>query len=198
LAFSSGEENTEQTSESTKKSFRFFQNINKPICNIFNMKRGRTKNKKGQFYLIAAIIIITIILGFVAISNYSKKKSAIKIYDLGEELGIESENVLDFGTYNEYNETEMETLLNDFIEIYATYIEEGIEIYFIFGNFEKITVIGYQELEDVPFMDVYTDPGKEVIVTINSVEYKFKLKPGENFYFIISQEIGEEEHIITG
>jgi len=156
------------------------------------------KNKKGQFYLIAAIIIITVIVGFVAISNYSKRKSIIKLYDLGEELGIESENVLDYGTYNEYNESEMEALLNDFIESYAQYIEEGIEIYFIFGNSEKITIIGYRELEDVPSIAVYTDPGKEIIVTINSVEYKFKLKSGENFYFIISQEIGGEEYVVTG
>ncbi|MBA7693811.1 hypothetical protein ES703_102400 [subsurface metagenome] len=148
--------------------------------------------------MIAAIIIITIILGFVAVSNYSKRKSIIKLYDLGEELGIESENVLDFGTYNYYNESEMEALLNDFIESYAEYIEEGIEIYFIFGNSEKITIIGYRELEDVPSIDVYTDPGKEIIVTINGTEYKFKLKSGENFYFIISQEIEGEEYIVTG
>ena len=156
------------------------------------------KNNKGQFYLIAALIIITIIVGFVVVSNYLEKKEAIKLYDLGEELGIESENVLDFGTYNEFNESEMDTLLHEFVDSYAEYIEEGIEIYFIFGNPEKITVIGYRELEEYPSISVYSPTEKKVIVTINSIEYEFKLKPGENFYFVISQEIEGEQHVVTG
>jgi len=59
------------------------------------------RQKRGQFYLIAALIIIAVIIGFAGISNYIQKKEVIKLYDLGEELGIESQNVLDFGTYNE-------------------------------------------------------------------------------------------------
>ena len=155
------------------------------------------KQKRGQFYLIAALVIISIIIGFAAVSNYLQQKESIKLYNLGEELGIESENVLDFGTYNEFDETQMENLLKDFIETYADYIEEGIEIYFIFGNPDKITVIGYRELEEVPFISVYTPSDTEVIVTINSVEYIFKLKKGENFYFVISQEIEGEQYVIT-
>jgi len=155
------------------------------------------KQKRGQFYLIAALVIISIIIGFAAVSNYLQQKESIKLYNLGEELGIESENVLDFGTYNEFDETQMENLLKDFIGTYAEYIEEGIEIYFIFGNPDKITVIGYRELEEVPFISVYTPSDTEVIVTINSVEYIFKLKKGENFYFVISQEIEGEQYVIT-
>ena len=55
---------------------------------------------KGQFYLMAAIVIIVVIISFAAVSNYAKKKAEIKIYDLGDELGIESEQVIDYGTYN--------------------------------------------------------------------------------------------------
>lgn len=157
------------------------------------------KQKRGQFYLIGAIIIIAAIIGFAAISNYLEKKESIKLYDLGEELGIESENVLDFGTYNEFDESEIETLLTNFIESYAEYIEEGIEIYFIFGNPENITVIGYRELEEVPTISAeITASKKEVIVTINSIKYPFKLEKGENFYFVISQEIGGEQYVVTG
>ncbi len=157
------------------------------------------KNKRGQFYLIAAIIIIAAIIGYAAVSNYLGKTESVKLYNLGEELGIESENVLDFGTYNEYNEDELKTLLTNFVETYAQYIEEGIEIYFIFGNRNNVTVIGYRELEEVPFISAeITASGNEVVVTINSIEYPFKLEKGENFYFVISQEIGGEKHVVTG
>ena len=157
------------------------------------------RNKRGQFYLIAAIIIIAAIIGYAAVSNYLGKTESVKLYNLGEELGIESENVLDFGTYNELDSSEMETLLMNFIESYAAYVEEGIEIYFIFGNPDKITVIGYKDLEEVPSISAeITASGKEVIVTINGVEYSFKLEQGENFYFVISQEIGGEKYVVTG
>jgi len=157
------------------------------------------KQKKGQFYLIAALVIISVIIGYAGISNYLEKKESIKLYDLGEELGIESENVLDFGIYNELNESEMDTLLKEFVGTYASYIEEGIEIYFIFGDAEKITIMGYRELEEVPSISVYAPTEKDkVIVTINGIEYVFKLKPGENFYFVISQEIGGEQYVVTG
>jgi len=165
-------------------------------------KRGMStifsiKNRRGQFYLIAALVIISVIIGYAGISNYLAKKESIKLYDLGEELGIESENVLDFGTYNEFNESEMETLLREFVETYAAYIEEGIEIYFIFGDADEITVVGYKELEEVPFISAEIIE-KKVIVTINGIEYEFKLKKGENFYFVISQEIEGEQYVVTG
>ncbi len=104
------------------------------------------KQKKGQFFLISAVVIIAVIVSIVTISNYIQKKDTIKLYDLGEELGIESQQVLDFGTYSELNETQMKTLMENFIQNYVNYIEEDKNIYFIFGNRQKINVIGYQEL----------------------------------------------------
>jgi len=170
------------------------------------------KQKRGQFYLIAAIIIITMIAGLVVISNYSKKREAVKLYDLGQELGIESENVLDYGTYNELNESEMTALLQQFVEEYTSYAGEGKSLYFIFGNSEKITIIAYQELAADVYVDVGEGPlalaidgepqefsptGNKVVITIGEHEYKFILKKGENFYFVISQEIQGEEYVVT-
>ena len=177
-------------------------------------KRGQLiiKQKRGQFYLIAAFIIIAIILGFVVISNYAKSKTTIRLYNLKEDLQIESENVLEYGTYNEFDENQIRDLLEDFTETYSTYVGEGIDIYFVFGNREKITVAGYQEvtstiyIEDSSMMltkgeyvsEEFYPVGNKVIVTMDGTEYEFKLKPGENFYFVISQEIGGEEHVVTG
>ncbi len=172
------------------------------------------KSKKGQFYLIAAIIIIAIMIGFAAISNYAKKRGTIKLYDLGEELGIESANVLDYGTYSELNETQMQSLIEDFIENYAAYLGEGRNLYFIFGNEKKITIMGYQELAtdislesggevlvvgggEPSFSKEFFPGSRLVVITINKVEYTFRLKSGENFYFIIYEEIGGEEYVVT-
>jgi len=172
--------------------------------------------KRGQFYLIAAIIIITLILGFVAISNYSKTKSSTKVYDLAEELGIESGKVLDFGTYSEYDKDEMSGLLKGFSETYIDYAGEGRNLYFIFGNYDKITVVAYQDLTsgelsveggDSPLKitkgtsisgEFFPKGQNKVKIIINEAEFEFELKAGENFYFVLFQEIGGEQHVITG
>jgi len=93
----------------------------------------------------------------------------------------------------------MQDLLEDFIASYAEYIEEGIDISFIFGNYEEITIITYQELAVNPTTETYEPlPGGRVTVIINGTNYSFRLRPGENFYFVISQEIEGEQYVVTG
>jgi len=176
------------------------------------------KQKRGQFFLIAAVVIIVVVVSVVTISNYTQRKDTVKLYDLGQELGIESQNVLDYGTYSELNETELKVLMESFIVNYVDYIEEKKNVYFIFGNKDKVNVIGYQEINPE---EVYIDIGEgkyllspeemgktvefpagdkdinKVVVTIEGMVFQFSLKPGENFYFIIWQEVGGEKHVVT-
>jgi hypothetical protein len=179
------------------------------------------KNCRGQFFLIAAIIIIVVTVGIVTVSNYTQEKESVKLYDLGEELGIESQNVLDYGTYSQLDEEEMKMLMENFIKNYVDYIGDTGNLYFIFGNKQKIYVVGYQELTNETVcitLNPATDPNAEciplqilgetqefpagsqeiewVFITIESYEYQFKLNPGENFYFVIWQRIGREKIVI--
>ena len=149
------------------------------------------KNRKGQFYLIAAIIIITVIIVFVTVSNYSRKKTSVKLYDLGEELGIESQNVIDYGTYTG-NDT-----LRDFLIQYSNYTSGGIDMYVITGNENNVNVYKYSDGVEEPFTDFTENKGK-VIITIEEVEYQFDLMVGENFYFVVLQEIDGEKYVVTG
>ena len=117
-------------------------------------------NKRGQFYLMAALIIILLIIGFATISNYSKTKSYSKTYDLGEELEIESAQVLNHGIYNEEIGTEqMEGLLEGFIEEYSK-IGSLDELYFVFGNAETIVFMGYQQLEEQLLLELGLTEGE--------------------------------------
>jgi hypothetical protein len=182
------------------------------------------RNKKGQFFLIAAIIIITVTVGIITVSNYTEEKDSVRLYDLKEELGIESQEVLDHGTYAQLNETEMKELMEGFIENYVGYIGDTGNLYFVFGNFNKIHFVGYQKsgeedvciklsgsedcvsIEESSLSGItQTIPSLSLegisIVTIilgNSNEYTFKLKEGENFYFVIWQKtLGGEKIVIT-
>jgi len=113
---------------------------------MVNRKGKFLNDKRGQFFIIAAIVIITVIVSIATVSNYTQRKDAVKLYDLGQELGIESQQVLEYGTYNELSDEEMTALMETFIKNYVSYIEEKKNIYFVFGNKEKINVIGYQEI----------------------------------------------------
>jgi len=192
-------------------------------------------NKRGQYFITAAIIIIVIIVSFVTVSNFSQRKDTTRLYDLGQELGIESQQVIDYGTYSQLDETQMKTLMESFIKTYADYIGNTGNLYFAYGNSKKIFTVAYMELviEDAcikinPFgqsdddhnANVHCEPlevtqleagtpnsqefpaasGQEITrieFDIEGVAYQFKLKEGENFYFIIWQQIGEEKHVIT-
>lgn len=104
-------------------------------------------NKKGQFFLIAAVIIIVVIVSVVTISNYSQQKQTTKLYDLGKELGIESQNVLDYGTYSSQSQDQMKTLMEQFINNYRSYLEQDKNIYFVFGNSQIVYTIAYQDAD---------------------------------------------------
>jgi hypothetical protein len=174
------------------------------------------QDQRGQFFLIAAVIIIVVVVSIVTITNYTEKRDVVKLYDLGQELGIESQNVLDYGTYSELNDTEMKTLMENFINNYVSYIQEQKNIYFIYGNSQKINVVGYQEVVNesvcvdvsqgvcTPYLTIgqtqeySVEAGvTKVGITVGGIEYDFRLKRGENFYFVIWQSVGGEKHVVT-
>ena len=169
--------------------------------------------KGGQFYLLAALIIIAIILGFVVVNNYVLSDSSSKLYDLKEELGIESEKVLDFGTM-QMNGDNAE-LLEHFTTLYNEFAGSDKEIYYIFGNSEKILAYSYAD-ENVGTISVEgagaigidkkvkrdlpqrrVEGEEKVIVRIKEQDYSFDLKSGENFYFVIQQEAGGSQYVVT-
>jgi len=168
--------------------------------------------KKGQFYLLTTIIIITILAGLITISNYSRERSNVKFDYLADELEIESEKVLDYGIKNN---KDLKVLLGDFTRDYSDYSETE-NSYFIFGDEDEITVTGYKKLNSgAIFIDAgsgnqtltlskgeynsidFSNPTESIKITVDGIEYNFILKSGENLYFIISKEINEEKYIFT-
>lgn len=167
------------------------------------------QNKRGQFYLIAAVIIIAMILGFVAISNQFKKKDFTKLYDVGEELRIEAAVVLDYGAYNN---KDMKEFLINFTKTYLNYTEVE-NLYFLFGDTSEVSVAAYRKLTPITILvngqefnipkeeyisQSYSNPTNPVVLTINEIEHEFELKQGENFYFIASYGSEEEDYVFTG
>jgi hypothetical protein len=175
----------------------------------------KRSDNRGQFYLLSAIVIISIIIGFSAISTYTKKTGEIRVIDLGEELGIESSNVLDYGTYNSEQVSNLDSFLKNFVGNYSGYVGEDTELSFVFGSSDDttVTVVNYEEsitgtvtyggttitttsrIENVTSSTVVSSGDKKTTrISFKDQDYDFELRPGENFYFVISQNVGEEVH----
>ncbi len=182
-----------------------------------------SKNKKAQFYLIAAIIIIGIIIILSSVTNYIvTKKKDVKLYDLGEEFKEEGARVVDYGIYSAATEPrDTIELMEDVSGYFATYSEQkekGSELVFAFGNTTDLKYVTYtsQNTGDVklvfPTGQNFNVPGAAVKtknvgsavpiapfdtvnVTLIGQEYIFELHEGENFFFVISKNVTDTSEV---
>ncbi len=160
--------------------------------------------KKGQFFLVAAVIIIVVILGLAGISNrLITKTENTRIYELSKELDLESESVINYGIYNS---EDIANLLQNFSTQYGEYIGENSDVYFIYGDYEGIYAAVYQRAEgDISIggstvtvetreVDIrrleYPEDGV-IIIIVADQKYQFKLAEGQNFFFVLREITGE-------
>ena len=69
-------------------------------------------DKRGQFFLIAAVVIIGLIIGLSVVYNSVKApKEDSQVYDLSKEIDYESAQVIDHGTFNALTETAVNAVI---------------------------------------------------------------------------------------
>jgi hypothetical protein len=154
-------------------------------CNFF------AKNSKGQFFLMATIIIIGLIIGLVVIFNYSTKSNSYQAEEIAKGLSIESEKVLDYDSIHSSNEFE------NFARDYSSYAGEDKEIYFIIVDGADREAYKYSEGVKIP-LNGYLVVGSNIQFTLDSKIYSFKLENGKNFYFILVYNKGGEKYVFSG
>jgi len=167
------------------------------------------QNSRGQFYIIAAVIIIAALLGFFALKNYVKiEKEQTRIYDLGKELKIETGSVYDYGIYKGKDTSK---LIENWSKTYSEYIlQQGIaeDWIFVYGNEKDMSAVTFTTTE-TGGIEIYTGRGRvgvkikkgdinitslgsnitgQVNVTFHNFNYTFDLEEGENFFFVIKSE----------
>ena len=150
--------------------------------------------KRGQFYLIAAIIIVGLLISFITVFNYSKKEENVIVNDLENELKIESQKVLD------YSFVSGDDQIRQFGKDYSFYIGSEVEIHFITGkdpNIKAYQYINRIEVDSSENLQIDNQNNK-IIFTLDGTDYEFDLTSGENFYFIISQQLKGETYVATG
>jgi len=167
------------------------------------------EDKRGQFYLIAAVIIVGLVIGFAALRNrVMEERGFTKVYDLGDELNIETANVYDYGIFDETRNPD--ELIQSWREKYSVYAQGKIAgtWILIYGDgdaqnlegwkFDKSTASGRidlvgiteynvesKEIEPTDVTNLLEYSEDSVKFTLGEFEHEFPLKSGENFFFII-------------
>lgn len=172
-------------------------------------------NKRGQFYIIAAIIIVLAIATIASVKTYAYTKPRPRtIESMGSELREESLRIVDYGIYNRENITK---LLNNFTDEYADYFlkkTNNANVIFVYGNKTDLFAAKYDTIStgkvsatignsgtnwnmETSFTNrtKINAVGNSVIVTIFNKDYLFNLQDNEMFYFVIVQEKEGEVYV---
>jgi hypothetical protein len=191
------------------------------------------KQKRGQFFILAAVIIVSLLAGIFFYANQTfLQESAGGVYSLKEEIAGETDRVIDYGVYNG------ESHLEGFIQNMSTSLisrTPDLELVFFYSDGTNLNILNRGE-SNVTFVDStnqrHNVPGisredraeigfgntrvgveSPVLVSITPVSlavvgdnleytigentFSSKLLDGENFYFVIRKQIGEELYVAT-
>lgn len=100
--------------------------------------------KRGQFFLLAAVIISAVVISLGATTNKaSVNEEPGNFYDFSYEVKREAGAVLDYEVYTNFD---VNVDLADFVELLAQDILErspGSSFVFIYGNIDDMTVVSY-------------------------------------------------------
>jgi len=169
-------------------------------------------DKKGQFFLIAAIVIslIVITLGTVYITKVSPKAPETRIYDLSEEIKMESNQVIDNGVFysSSLSPQETENRINQLIANYSQ-TNPDTDLVIVYGNKNRYCIVNYTTEESGKISmggsSSTQQTGRQraacsapsssgnVSVVIGNATYVFDLKEGQNFYVALKKTIKREQ-----
>jgi len=173
-------------------------------------------NKRGQIFLIAALVIVLIMSGFGIYNAVSTPKEDKKVYDLSQEIKYETNQIIDSGVYSG-TEGEIVDKINQTLDYYAK-MNPDSEIIIIYGD-ENTLRLGNEtnlfytfvdtgsvsignsaglklQKRNVTEADVEVKSNKIEVLLKNS-KYSFNITEGQNFYLVVKSSQGGLEFVAT-
>lgn len=163
--------------------------------------------KRGQFFLIAALVIVAIIfsLGVIYISTKTVKED-ITVLDLSKEISYEGSQVIDNGVYTG---GDIDQRITELVGYYSEKNQDS-DIMIVYGSSEGVKILEYLRTAHSVGISTGGPPssiqvrqrvlegmsripvGDKIEVPFGESTYEFDLKEGQNFYIIIKKEKGAE------
>ena len=175
----------------------------------------KRKNKKAQFYLIAAVIIVIIIIGMAGVANYvTIREEPTDFYDIGENLGLEGAWVIDQGIYTQTED--LDTRIKDFTSKFADYVAatgEEFELTIVYGDSQSGVIERYDQTSigedcvtisdsrsciqnyEVGEPDTLRFTGGSTTFVVGDSTYEVTLKENQNFLFVMTTSKDFERYI---
>jgi hypothetical protein len=161
-------------------------------------------NKRGQIFLIAALVIVVILAGFGIYNYVTTTGDDQRVYDLSKEIKFENSKIIDYGVYS-LNEINTSNRLIDTVDYYARenpdteiIVISGDEKTLKSGNatnifygFKDIGGIGVGDNSDLEIKQrnitaARTEVvGDKIKVILGDGEFEFDIVDGENFYLVV-------------
>ena len=168
------------------------------------------RQKRGQFYLIAVLVIASMIIAIITVTNFVKVSGTNRVSELSKQIPLEKNYVLDYIVNKNLNSSEAQKVLDNFSNMYVGEIGTDKDIFFIAGTNKSIDLIGNRASNDSVFYDVgngfqnLTDKGRftKTMATNGSISiklpegtYSFLLYPGQNLYYLIKYNYSNEVYV---
>ena len=174
-------------------------------------------SKRGQFFLIAAVVIVIIVIGLGVVYNFVTTSEEDKsVYDLSKELNYESAQIIDNGVFNSRTKEDIAKNLENLSTVYAE-ANPLSDIIIVYGNTTQVTLLKYNNSNAgeisistggspvnlaVTIIRTLTkgtvNPTDEkVTVSLKGIDKEFSLREGENFYIILKKDKDDERIVAT-
>lgn len=160
------------------------------------------KEKRGQIFLIATLIIIVLIFSLSTTYNYvhAPVSSKINAQELGNALKYEGVQLINQGVYNNYSSNLIYTNLKNLTSLYSN-SQPSFDITMIFGYSENQSSFNYTSykrgLEETTVLQPAIDLQNRIItLNLNNSVFILNITKGYNFFVLVNQNNQNEKFII--
>lgn len=173
-------------------------------------------NKRGQFFLLAAIVIIGVVFGLSRIyTTIEAPTEDSTIYDLTNEIRYEANTIIDSGIFNAVDKQQRDDNIESLTDHYASR-NLGSDFVIIHGNQTDMIARFYKTMDSGGIGFEIAGPGSytysqetrefsttfqlngddEVTIVLEEdeededqdIRYTFNIKPGEMFFLVVKEE----------
>jgi hypothetical protein len=176
-------------------------------------------NKRGQFFLIAAMVIIGILFGLSAIyTTIDTPPEDSFVYDLSKEINFEAGSVIDQGVFFSINEEERNSHVENLTDYYSA-ANLGTDLVIVYGNKTEMVALFYTSRDtgsvsvdfggnplessfegQRKYRATFVPESSSNTITItlpNNLTFTFEIKPGQTFFVVLKKVKQGEQFVST-
>ncbi len=155
-------------------------------------------DKKGQFFIIAALILVSVIFGLGTIYNTaSAPVHDSKVFSLAEDIKYESAQIMNNGLFLELNQSQINKNVKNITNSYAA-SNPDVNLIVVYGKKGEMNYTYYakgseQALDSSNNVTIQND-----LITISlspNIKYLFNVTKGQNIYVAVKKEVNEERYV---